>query len=418
MLETPSKSEIVTLFTQHVSSAKAAFFKTFGMELVIDGRDGIWIEDLESGRRLINLHCNGGVYNLGHNNPELRQVLKNNLDRLDIGNGHLISRERALLASELAKLMPGDLDYVIFGVSGGEAVDLAIKVARGYTGRREIISASGGYHGHTGLALAVGDPRYRDPFGPPLPGFQQIPFGDEDALLSAVSEKTAAVILETVPATLGIIVPSDNYFRAVRKQCDQTGTLLILDEVQTGLGRTGKLWGFEHFDVLPDMVVLGKGLSGGIYPLTATVIRTPLESVFHADPFIHVSTFGGAELGCVVTRKVLEMSSDFEFLLHINMLAQKFKTIINRLHVKHEDIIVNFHQLGLMMGLVTDSETSGLLLCKAAYEAGLLMVYANNAPHICQFLPPLIVTETEADLVGERLEKAITLAKQYRQQMG
>jgi len=411
MPEKPSKEDLTTLFQNHVSSAKARFFTMLGMDLIIEGREGIWIEDLESGRRLINLHCNGGVYNLGHNHPELCRVLGENIGRLDIGNSHLISRERALLASELAALMPADLDYVLFGVSGGEAVDLAIKVARGYTRRDGIVSASGGYHGHTGLALAAGDPKYRDPFRSSSPGFVQIPFDDESVLEDAITEKTAAVLLESIPATLGIVVPAERYLKAVRRRCDQVGALLILDEVQAGLGRTGKMWAFEHFDVLPDIVVLGKGLSGGLYPLTATVIRKPLESVFHLDPFVHVSTFGGAELGCAVTRRVLEITADFEFLVHVNMRAQDFKTLVQAIAVKHQDFLVDFHQKGLMMGLVTNSEISGPLLCKAAFDCGLLMVYANNAPQVCQFLPPLIISESEAGLVAERLEEAITLAK-------
>ena len=141
------------------------------------------------------------------------------------------------------------------------------------------------------------------------------------ALEETLDASTAAVILETVPATLGIALAAGAYFSEVRKMCDRVGALLILDEVQTGLGRTGRLWGFEHFDVQPDMVVIGKGLSGGLYPISATILRRPLEAVFHADPFIHISTFGGAELGCPVARKVLEISSQPNFLEHVQALS-------------------------------------------------------------------------------------------------
>ena len=134
------------------------------------------------------------------------------------------------------------------------------------------------------FAQAAGDEKYRQPFGPAAPGFLQVPFGDLDALRQTLNDDTAAVILETIPATLGMVIPPPGYFKAVRKLCDKTGSLLILDEVQTGLGRTGKLWAFQHFDIIPDIVIIGKGLSGGIYPITATVLRQPLESVFHADP--------------------------------------------------------------------------------------------------------------------------------------
>jgi acetylornithine/succinyldiaminopimelate/putrescine aminotransferase len=302
--------------------------------------------------------------------------------------------------------MPGDLDYTVFGVSGGEAVDLAFKVARAYTGRDMILSARGGYHGHTGLALAAGDEKYRAPFGPQLPGFAQVPFGDTAALEQAMGPDTAGVILETIPATLGMPVPPEGYLRQVRDLCDRQGAVLIMDEVQTGLGRTGKLWGFEHFDILPDMVVLGKGLSGGLYPITATVLRKPLETVFHADPHIHVSTFGGAEPGCAVALKVLEISAAPEFCEHVNQLADRFRRGIARLIEKY-DILQALRQVGLFMGLKMETTDCGPLLSLAAYRHDLLLVYANNDKSVAQFLPPLIIDSVQADWVIERLDRAL-----------
>ena len=146
-----------------------------------------------------------------------------------------MSKARADLARLLARLMPGDLDYTVFAAGGGEAVDLAIKVARAHTRRSKIISAMGGYHGHTGLALAAGDEKYRNPFGPSAPGFVQVPFGNPAAIENAADDDTAAVILETIPATLGIAIPDEDYLQSVRRICDQRGLLLILDEIQTGL---------------------------------------------------------------------------------------------------------------------------------------------------------------------------------------
>ena len=257
MKTSTEKREIINTFRDHVSSSKAAFFQKYGMDFVMGRREGSYLYDFDGEKRLYNLHCNGGVFNLGHRSQELVDLLKKTVDELDIGNHHLMSLERAELAKMISDLMPGDLNYTVFGVSGGEAVDLAIKVARGYTGKTKIISAKGGYHGHTGLALAAGDEQYRRPFGSPSPGFSQVPFGDVEALRSEVGDDTAAVILETIPATLGIIVPSTKYIQSVRSLCDERGALLILDEVQTGLGRTGKLWAFEHFNIIPDIVVLG-----------------------------------------------------------------------------------------------------------------------------------------------------------------
>ena len=402
----PEKQRTIDDFRGHVNSAKADFWEDVQMPLVLGEREGPFAWDMDGKKRVFNLHTNGGTYNLGHRNPVIIETLVNALEHTDIGNGHLISRARARLGARLAALMPGDLDYTVFGASGGETVDLAFKVARAHTGRDLILSAQGGYHGHTGLAMAAGDEKYRAPFGPQPPGFAQVPFGDAAALENAMGPDTAAVILETIPATLGMALPPEGYFKQVRHLCDRHGAVMIMDEVQTGLGRTGKLWGFEHFDILPDMVVLGKGLSGGIYPITATVLRTPLETVFHADPHIHVSTFGGAEPGCAVALKVLEISAAPEFLDHVNQLAGRFKTGIARLAEKY-DILENLRQLGLFMGLKLKTADCGPLLSLAAYRHDLLMVYANNDKSVAQFLPPLVIDADQADWVIDRLDRAI-----------
>ncbi|MFQ6613206.1 MAG: aspartate aminotransferase family protein [Fidelibacterota bacterium] len=409
-----SKQEAIREFHDHVSSGKADFFNHYGMDFVMGRREGPYLYDLEGEKRLINLHCNGGVFNLGHRNPELIQVVKDALNDLDIGNHHLLSRERAETATMLADLMPGDLTYTIFGVGGGEAVDLALKVARGYTNRPKIISAKGGYHGHTGLALAAGDESFRAPFGPMPPGFVQVPYMDISALEAELDDTTAAVILETIPATLGMVIPTRDYLQEVRERCRRVGALLILDEVQTGLGRTGKLWAFEHFDVIPDIVVLGKGLSGGVYPITATVIREQLESVFHPDPFIHISTFGGAEVGCRVARKVLEISSSPEFLGNVNRLTEEFAAGLSAVQQRQPRFFKGIRQLGCMIGLEFKDEVSGKIMTKTAYDEGLLLVYAGNDPSVCQCLPPLVL---EPDLIPEimdRLEKAVKAGRRLR----
>ncbi|MBL0713923.1 MAG: aspartate aminotransferase family protein [Desulfosarcina sp.] len=407
------KQQAIEDFRNHVSFGKVRFWQQFDMDLVMGRREGSYFWDLDGRKRYFNLHCNGGVYNLGHRHPEIVKALKRALDEVDIGNGHLISLARAQLGRRLAELMPGDLNYTVFGVSGGEAVDLAIKVARAYTGRTGIVSVFGGYHGHTGLALAAGDDQYRAPFGPPCPGFQQVPFNDLKALEAVLNDDTAAVILETIPATLGMPTPHPGYYPGIRRLCDGRGVLLILDEVQTGFGRTGRLWGFEHFGIVPDMVILGKGMSGGIYPITATVLRTPLEAVFHPEPHIHVSTGGGSELGCYVALKVLEISSRPEFLGHVNQLADKFRIGVGRLIEKH-GILNSLRQRGLFMGLKLEDDLCGPILCKTAFDNGLFMVYANNDKSVTQFLPPLIMSPNEADDVLIHLDQALTQARAFK----
>ncbi len=402
------KAEVFDIFSRHVSSGKAAFFEAAGIDFALGRREGPYLWDIEGEKQVIDCHCNGGVFNLGHRNPQVIAALTRSLEELDIGNHHLISQQRALLARRLAQLAPGNLPYTVFGVGGGEAIDLAIKVARGFTGREKVISAKGGYHGHTGLALAAGDEKYRAPFGPPAAGFVQVPFNDIDAMGQNVDGDTAAILLETIPATYGMTIPHGDYFPQVRALCDRTGALLIVDEVQSGLGRTGRLWAIEHFNVEPDIMVIGKGLSGGIYPITATCFREELEVVFHRDPFIHVSTFGGAELGCPVALTVLELSSDPTFLSHVRDTARVFSAGFAELQAKHPQVLVGLRQLGLMMGIEMANEYCGPLFTRAAYGNGMLSVYANNDPRVAQLLPPLIIELPLAEEILERVDRTLS----------
>lgn len=402
------KDQTAAEFAAHVSSGKVAFFKSAGIDFVLGRREGPYMWDMDGEKRLIDCHCNGGVFNLGHRHPAVVEALSQALERLDIGNHHLISRQRASLARRMAELSPGGaLVYTVFGVGGGEAVDLAFKIARGVTGRQNIISARGGYHGHTGLALAAGDSRYYAPFGAQAPGFLQIPFNDLLALETAVDDQTAAVIFETIPATVGMPIPDPDFFARARAVCDRFGALLIFDEVQAGLGRTGRLWAIEHYDVVPDIMVSGKGLSGGIYPISATSFRPEYERIFHADPFIHVSTFGGAELAGPVASKVLEISADPAFLAHVDEMAAVFRDGFVQLKESHGDLLVGLRQMGLMMGIEMIHEACGPLFSKAAFDHGLLSVFANNDPRVAQLLPPLIVDRPLAQEILQRVDRAL-----------
>jgi acetylornithine/succinyldiaminopimelate/putrescine aminotransferase len=407
-----SKENIISRFSDHVSSGKADFFKSVGIDFVFGKREGPYIWDAVSGKKLINCHCNGGVFNLGHRNPQVIDALKESLDELDIGNHHLISEQRAILAERLAELSPeGKLEYTVFGSGGGEAIDLAIKLARGYTGRQKIISANGGYHGHTGLALATGDEQYRAPFGQNPPGFVQIPFNDKSALETAIDSQTVAVIFETIPATLGMPVPDPDYYSKAKELCIKNGALFIVDEVQTGLGRTGKLWGIEHFGVTPDIMVIGKGLSGGIYPMSATCFTKELQSFFNANPFIHISTFGGAEVGCPVAMKVLEISSKPEFLNNVRVVSDRIAQGFDELKSRHPGILVRLRRFGLMMGLEMANDICGPVMTRTCYDNGILSIYANNDKRISQLLPPLIADIALADEIIDRLDKALDDAK-------
>ncbi len=375
----------------NTSTGKVETFQSYDMQFVFGRREGPYVWDAQTGKRLINCHCNGGVFNFGHRNPKIVQALRESLDELDIGNHHLISEQRGLLAEKLSSLMPGDIDCTVFGVGGGEAIDLAIKLARGYTGKFKIISARGGYHGHTGFALATGDEQYRAPFGANLPGFVQIPFNDIDALGIALDNKTAAVIFETIPATLGMPLPDPDYYKKVAEICRRVGALLIIDEVQTGLGRTGKLWGIQNYDTVPDIIVIGKRLIRRHLPDERHLFPPPIHGFFPAKslhPHIHFRRRGS---GLPVAAAVLEESSKPEFLRNVNNLATIFAEAFTELKKKHPRILVGLRQLGLMMGIEMVNENCGPLLTKSCYDHGILAIYANNDKRVCQLLPPLII---------------------------
>lgn len=378
-------------FAAHVNPGKVAAYAELGLDIVMGERQGSWFHDaFDPERRWLNCHCNGGVFNLGHRNPQVIDAVRRGLDHLDVGNHHLVSGWRAELAARLAATTGGRLPGVVFGVGGGEAIDLALKVARAHTGRRGVVSAVGGYHGHTGLAMAAGDPEYRDPFGPNLPGFTQVPFGDLDVLAAAVGDETAAVILEPIPATLGMPLPPPGYLREVSALCRDAGTVLVLDEVQTGLGRTGTIWFHTQEDVEPDIVVTGKGLSGGIYPITATLMTAELHAFFESHPFVHISTFGGAELGCVAALEVLDIIEAPGFLERVHQVGDRIEAGLAPLDVE-------VRRRGMFMGLRFDDPAGGLTATQQVIGAGVFAIFANNDPSVLQFLPPLTISDDEVD---------------------
>ncbi len=382
--------ETATAFAAHVNPGKVAAFDAMGVDLVMGERSGARFRNAFDGRWLYNCHCNGGVFNLGHRHPIVVDAVRDALDALDIGNHHLVSGWRAKLAERLVATTDGLLPGVVFGVAGGEAIDLALKVARAHTGRTGIVSAVGGYHGHTGLAMAAGDPEYRDPFGPNLPGFVQVPFDDLDALADVVGDTTAAVILESIPATLGMPIPSPGYLAGVQRLCRERGACFVLDEVQTGLGRTGTMWYFQQEGLEPDVVVTGKGLSGGVYPITATLMTAELHAFFADHPFVHISTFGGAELGCVAALAVLDVVEAPGFLERVVELGERFERGLT-------GVGGELRRRGLFMGLKLQNEGDAMLAARAVIEAGVFAVFANNDTSVLQLLPPLIVSDDEAD---------------------
>ena len=402
--------EIIADFAEYVSSGKVAVYRQMGLAVVPGRREGSRIWTRDGSRSLINCRSSGGVFNLGHCPPAIIEAVSEAMQALDIGDHLLLSEYRAALARRLAELLPGDLQYTTFGVSGGEAVDFALKLARGYTGRPGVISVRGGYHGHTGLALATGDPAFREPFGIQMPGFVQVPYGDIDALREAMSDQVAAVIIETIPATAGILIPPDDYLPAVRELCDRHGALYIADEVQAGLGRTGRLWAIEEWGVEPDMMVLGKGLSGAIYPITATCYRPELDAwIAKTNPFIHISTFGGSDLGCVAALKMFDIITAPGFLEHVRAMGERLMSGFRALQEQYPALIAEVRGRGLMIGVEMAHPQMGQMLTVLLARHGTLAVFANNRPGTMIVMPPLIIRPEEVDEVLEAFSRSFAV---------
>ncbi len=401
---TDEKRRILDLAARYVCPDRVRTFEALGVDLVIGRREGYRIWDVD-GRELLDYHLNGGVFSLGHRNPDVVAVLRDALETLDIGNHHFPSAARVELAETLARLTPGDLRYTVFASGGGEAIDVALKSARHATKRRKIVSIAKGYHGHTGLALAAGDERFSKMFlSEGAPGeFVQVPFNDLDAMAAALrADDVAAAVIETIPATSGFPLPAPGYLAAVKRLCERHGALYVADEVQTGLGRTGRLWGVECEGVEPDILVTGKGLSGGIYPIAAAVLAPRAAAWLDESGWGHVSTFGGAELGCRVACKVLEISSRPEVLANVASVSDRLGAGLAAIQRRHADWFVEIRRRGVVMGLRFAHPQGGMLMSKALYDSGIWAMFAGHDPSVLQFKAGLLA---DAALCDETLAR-------------
>ena len=393
------KTEALSDFSKFISPMKVRIMKAAGLDIIEDKREGVNVWDI-TGEKYIDCQTGSGIMNAGRRNPDIIEALKKALDTYDIGVFLLFSKPKADLAKKLAEITPGDLKCTIFGVGGGEAIDAAIKLARGYTMKKEIIYADKAYHGHTGFALsAIGRDAYKEPFKPLIPGFKKVPFGDIDAIKKAITDDTAAIIFEPIQGEGGINIPPDEYLPAVRKICDDREILLILDEIQTGFGRTGKMFASEHWGVVPDIMTVAKSLGGGIYPISATIFKEEIQDFFIPHPFIHLSTFGGSDLGCIVGLAVIDYIQKHNLADHAEKMGKRFRAGFDALQKEYPTLLLEVRQKGLMMGLQYTNESIGPRMTKKLADRGVIAVYTGNDPSICRLMPPLVITPEEVDTV-------------------
>ncbi|MUL82691.1 MULTISPECIES: aspartate aminotransferase family protein [unclassified Mycolicibacterium] len=407
-----SKAQVLERAKTFWNPDKTQFWTDTGVDLVIDRREGYFLWDM-GGRRLIDLHLNGGTYNLGHRNPEVMQAITEGMQHFDVGNHHFPSVARTALAQRLIETAPASLKKVAFGSGGGEAIDIALKSARHATKRRKIVSIIKAYHGHTGLAVATGDDRFAKMFLADQPDeFLQVPFGDVEAMERVLAPgDVAAVIMETIPATYGFPLPPPGYLEAVKAATEKHGTLYIADEVQTGLMRTGELWGITKHGIEPDILVSGKGLSGGMYPITAALLGDRAAQWLDEDGFGHISTFGGAELGCVAAIKTLEISTRPEVRSMVHYIADIFDHGLRRIQADHPDWFIGIRQNGVIIGLEFDHPEGAKFVMRELYQNGVWAIFSTLDPRVLQFKPGLLLSRELCEDVLDRLEVAVARAK-------
>ncbi|OCL27319.1 putrescine aminotransferase [Orenia metallireducens] len=400
-------TETIVDYENHVNLGMAKLFKIMGLDTLEWKTSGTIIEDIE-GNKYIDCLGGYGTFALGHRPPEVIEAVKEQLDLMPLSSKVLFNQALGQLARRLAEVTPGRLQYSFICNSGTEAVEGALKLAKMATGKNRIIAAVNSFHGKSLGSLSVtGRDVFRNPFKPLLPNIDHVIFGDLGDLSKSINHDTAAVILEPIQGEGGIILPPEDYLVGVRELCDNYGALLILDEIQTGIGRTGKMFACEHYDIVPDILTTAKALGGGVMPVGAFIATPEVWEVFNESPFMHTSTFGGNPLACRAAIATLNAIEKKEL---VQKAAESGEYLLNRLKelVKNYPGIINdVRGKGLMIGIEFQHESYGGLLISELFEAGVVVAYTLNQQKVIRLEPPLIISREELDKVVDVLENAL-----------
>jgi ornithine--oxo-acid transaminase len=380
------------------------------LDAVLARGRGVWVEDVD-GRRYMDFLAAYSALNHGHCHPRLVQTMVEQAGRLTLVSRAFRNDQLPLLAKELCELT--GYEMMLPMNSGSEAVETAIKAVRrwGYQvkgvpdDRAHIIACHGNFHGRTITIVSFSpEEQYRDGFGPFTPGFELIPYGDADALEAAVTARTVAFLVEPVQGEGGVVVPPRGYLKQVRDVCDRHNILLVTDEIQSGLGRTGKLLAADHEGVRADVVTLGKALSGGMYPVSAVLADRKVLSLF--QPGDHGSTFGGNPLACAVAREALRVLVEENLVEHA---AEMGAYMLRRLGGLKSPHIQEIRGIGLWAGLVLKPEAGGARrFCEALADRGLLCKETHW--NVIRLAPPLVISREELDWAVERLAEVLEAA--------
>jgi putrescine aminotransferase len=368
------------------------------------------------GTRFIDCLGGYGVYTAGHRNPEIVKAVEAQLSRYALHSQELVDPLRGYLAQLVAMITPGDMQYAFFCSGGAEAVEMALKLARLASGKHYFISMVDGFHGKSmGAVSCTGKADYRTPYLPIIQGVQHVEFGDADAVetairnLIAVGESVAAVIVEPIQGEAGIIVPPDDYLPKLREICDRYDVFLILDEIQTGMGRTGTLWACEAHDVVPDILTYGKAFGGGVMPITGIAARPHLwVDELKDNPWILGSpTFGGNPLACAAAIAAIKYTIENDLPRQIAEKGTYLMDKLIELKAQHE-ILVDVRGKGLLVGLEYPTEEIGWEVSKGLFKRGVLTGGTLNNAKVNRIEPPGIISYESLDTVVSRLDETLT----------
>ncbi len=371
--------------------------------LEIEKAEGCYLYDV-SGKKYLDLVSGFAVSNLGHRNPNVVKAIKDQVDKyLHVTvYGEYIQAPQVLFAQKLASVLPKNLSSVYFTNSGAEATEGALKLAKKYTNRSHIVAFHNSYHGSTHGALSVmGNEEFKQAYRPLLPDISFINI-NAYAELETITNQTAAVIFETIQGEAGVRVPEKEYLKTLRKKCDETGTLLIFDEIQTGFGRTGKMFGFENFEVIPDILLLAKGMGGGM-PIGAFISSKKIMDVLKENPILgHITTFGGHPVSCAAGLATLNTILEENLFVDVYEKEQLFRSLL--IHPKIKEI----RGMGLMLSIQLNSFSQVEAISKICVENGVIIDWFLHCDTAMRIAPPLIITKEEIQFACEVILNAIS----------
>ena len=366
------------------------------------------------GREFIDCLGGFGLFNLGWAHPKVVRAVQAQLEKSPLPTQELLDPLRGMLAHLLAEITPGDIQYSFFVNSGTEAVEGAMKLAKLFTRKSGFIAAVRGFHGKTTGSLSLtGKAVFRRPAMPLHNNVFHVPYGDADAveqqlrIAREVGNDIAAVVMEPVQGEAGAIVPPDDFWPRLRQLCNEHEVLLIADEVQTGMGRTGKLWGVEHWNVVPDIITSAKALGGGVMPIGAFMSTPKIWSVMNSNPFIHTSTTGGNPLACAAAIAAINVTLEEQIVEQAAEKGEYFIKQLKEIAARHPDIYAYITGKGLLIGQHFVNDDVGYAVASGLFKRGVLISGTLNNSRVIRVEPPLVITRAEIDTILNRLEDTI-----------